>query len=183
MSKHLFFALFLLIFNKINAQSYKTAAGIRLGAGIGVSLNQHLWENNTLEIIARPGVTKSQHFGLTAVMKSHQKLLTRATNWYVGGGGHYYFKNENDDADFVNPAGLTGILGVEATLGKLNFSFDWKPEYHLAGGDGDNFDAGAGVTLRYVFKKRERKKIFDKDNFKLPKRDKSSTKKRKTSRS
>ncbi len=169
MKKHLVLPILLLILNQITAQSYKTAVGLRLGEGIGASLNQHLWDNNSLEIIARPNLTDKQHFGLTAMLKNHHKLLTRATNWYVGGGGHYYFKNENDGPDFESPVGLTGILGVEATFGKLNFSFDWKPEYHLFGAAGDAFDAGAAVSLRYVFKKRERRKIFDKPIFKRQK--------------
>jgi hypothetical protein len=169
MKKIAFFALFLTLFQPIFGQSYKTAFGVRLGDGIGFSLNQHLFESNTLEIIARPNLTNSQRFGISAIFKNHHQLLTRATNWYIGGGGHYYFNKSSDASDFQSPAGITGIFGVEATLRKLNFSFDWKPEVHLIGDQKNAFSSGAGFSIRYVFAKRERKKLIDRKIFKRKK--------------
>ena len=46
-------------------------------------------------------------------------------------------------------------------MGRINLAFDWKPELHLTE-SAKAFDwGGASVSVRYIFAKRERKKVKD----------------------
>jgi hypothetical protein len=58
--------------------------------------------------------------------------------------------------------GLSGIAGLELSLGRFNLSADVKPEFHLSGDISRVFSwNGVGVSCRYIIDKRERKKDWD----------------------
>lgn len=146
-------------------QSYKTAVGIRLDNGINLSAQQHILNNWTVEGILHTPL-RSDEIGLTLLAEKHQKILFRGINLYAGAGGHYYWQStaSRTETDEVaeNVFGLSFIGGVELTLGKLNFAFDWKPELHLAGDQTYPFEwTGGSISVRYALAKRERKKIKD----------------------
>ncbi len=146
-------------------QSYKTAAGIRLDKGVNFTVQQHIVDNWTVEGILHTPL-RSEDIGVTLLAERHQKILFRGINLYAGGGAHYYWKSTANrvDTDPVvkNVFGITGIGGLEMSLGRLNFAFDWKPELHLAGDEIHPFEwSGASVSVRYILAKRERKKISD----------------------
>lgn len=146
-------------------QSYKTAAGIRLDDGINLTVQQHIVDGWTVEGILHTPL-RSEDIGITLLGQRHRKILFRGINLYAGGGGHYYWKSaanriENDEV-VENVFGLTFIGGLELTLGRLNFAFDWKPELHLAGDQVHPFEwNGASLSVRYIFAKRERTKMKD----------------------
>ena len=146
-------------------QSYKTAAGIRLDNGINFTLQQHIANDWTVEGILHTPL-RSEDIGLTVLAEKHRKILFRGVNLYGGAGAHYYWKstaNRVENGDEVNNVfGLSAIGGLEVSLGRLNFSFDWKPELHLSGDQVHPFEwTGASVSMRYIIAKRERKKIKD----------------------
>ena len=161
-------ALMVFFIQSATAQSYKTAAGIRVDHGINLSVQQYLFNNWTAEGILHTPIS-SDNIGLSILAERHRKIIFRGTNLYYGAGAHYYWQNETQRATENNPgqtasniAGLSFIGGAEMSLGRLNFAVDWKPELHLNSGTDKAFDwTGASGSVRYIFAKRERKKVKD----------------------
>ncbi|MBL7776541.1 MAG: hypothetical protein JNK89_11100 [Saprospiraceae bacterium] len=155
--------VFSLLISSAAAQSYKTAAGIRVDNGVQLTVQQYLFNNWTAEGILHTAVG-SENLGLTLLAEKHQKVLFRSTNLYGGAGVHYYWMNEPrpTEAETANNVfGLSFIGGAEISLGRINLAIDWKPELHLNGSE-NVFDwNGASVSVRYIFAKRERRKIKD----------------------
>lgn len=154
---------FLLFTGSAFAQSYKTAAGIRIDNGVQLTVQQHIANNWTAEGILHTSVA-SKNLGLTLLGEKHQKIIFRNTNLYYGAGAHYYWMNEPTRLETEvnnNVYGLSFIGGAEISLGRINVAIDWKPELHL--NESSNvFDwNGASVSVRYIFAKRERRKVKD----------------------
>jgi hypothetical protein len=149
---------------KSSAQSYNTAAGIRVDKGFSFTAQQYIAEGWTIEgILHTPIVTKN--VGVTFLAEKHFKVISRGLNFYAGGGPHYYWqKGANGEAaePYRDVFGLSGIAGLELSLGRLNLSADIKPEFHLSGDISRVFSwNGVGVSGRYIINKRERKKDWD----------------------
>jgi hypothetical protein len=159
------FALLILFASTASAQSYKTAAGVRFDNGFNLTAQQYINNGWTVEGILHTPLMSSKDLGVTLLAEKHRKILFRGTNFYTGIGGHYYWQqNSIREADerYRNVVGLSGIAGLEMSLGRLNFSVDWKPELHLSGGQSHPFEwNGASISARYIIEKRERKKIKD----------------------
>ena len=145
-------------------QSYKTAAGIRIDNGLNLTVQQYITNGWTAEGILHTGFN-SKDLGLSLLAEKHHKILFRGINFYGGAGVHYYSRSEatrleNETARDV--FGLSAIGGAEISLGRINFSVDWKPELHLSGDQVHPFDwNGASISVRYIIDKRERKKVKD----------------------
>ncbi len=143
------------------AQSYKTAAGIRIDNGLNLSLKQYIADGWAAEGILHTSIG-SRDLGLTLLAEKHHRILFRNFNLYYGVGAHYYWQNEplRPDAPYAeNVYGASFIGGAEASLGRLNVSIDWKPELHLNSG---GFDwNGSAISVRYILAKRERKTVRD----------------------
>jgi hypothetical protein len=155
---------FILFSHLAFGQSYITAGGIRVDNGVHLTLQQYLFDDWTAEGILHTAIG-SKDLGITVLGEKHHKILFRGTNIYTGAGFHYYGSTETSRADQTvhhNVTGLSFIGGIEMSVGRLNFALDWKPELHLSGADGHPFGwNGASVSVRYIFAKRERKKIKD----------------------
>ena len=145
-------------------QSYKTAAGIRIDNGLNLTVQQYITNGWTAEGILHTGFN-SKDLGVSLLAEKHHKILFRGINFYGGPGVHYYSRSEatrleNETARDV--FGLSAIGGAEISLGRINFSVDWKPELHLSGDQVHPFDwNGASISVRYIIDKRERKKVKD----------------------
>ena len=154
----------LLISAAASAQSYKTAAGIRVDNGLQLTVQQYITNGWTAEGILHSAVG-SKDLGVTLLAEKHSKILFRATNVYFGAGGHYYWQNEprRTETPVVNQNvyGLSFIGGAEVSLGRVNVAIDWKPELHLSESAQTFGWNGASVSVRYIFAKREHKKIKD----------------------
>lgn len=153
----------------INAQKYTTAAGVRAGSGLGISIQQHLWDKYTAEGIIqkslfKPGTT------ITALFEQHNKLLFKGLNFYAGGGPHVGLYNQNNSGNlkndgtplYKNAVGITAIGGIEMKLSRLVISYDYQPGINFYGGE-QVFSSQTGFTVRYVFlkaKKKEQKWMF-----------------------
>lgn len=146
------------------SQTYRTALGVRVDHSLGISLQQYVGNKWTLEVIGHAPF-RTQELGVTALAEKHRKLLVRNLNFYYGFGGHYYWKSaasQNEDLVRERVFGLSGIGGLELSLGRLNVAVDYKPELHLAGDQNHPFEwHGAAVSVRYIIEKRSRNKIFD----------------------
>ncbi len=167
MIKHIVPILFVLgIANASFAQSYLTSAGLRLGTDWGLTLQQRVAEQVTLEGIVQKSFQREEVM-VTGLVERHYKLLFKGMNLYLGAGLHKGWNNqpstfENPDG-FKNPFGISGVGGLELTIARLNLSYDFKPAINLVGGERTVY-VQSGLSLRYVLisnrdlKKREREK-------------------------
>lgn len=142
-------------------QRYKTAFGLRIGDGINLTLQQHVYDKWTVEGILHSSIN-SKDLGFTLLGEQHHKILMRGINLYAGGGGHYYSKNGVDESGdpIKNIVGLSGIAGGEVSVGRINVAIDWKPELHFNAVNAFDWN-GAAISVRYILAKRERKGVGD----------------------
>ena len=148
--------LLLLIAFALSAQKYTTAAGGRIGTGIGLTLQQMVWDKTTVEVIFKQKF-KADQIDLTLLLERHNKLIGKRLNFYVGAGPHIGWSTKPDSA-YDNPLGFTGIAALEFTAGHLNLSWDFKPAVNIIGGS-KTLETETAVSLRYVFIKAKKKKI------------------------
>ena len=157
--------LFLLSIGAVTAQSYDAALGLRVGTEWGATAQlriPQLHKNFVLEAIVLSSLTKDEG-SLTLLGKQHRPLLSRRLNLFYGGGLHAGWTNEIDTETgetFNGPKGVTGIVGLEATVGQVNLSYDFKPALNVTGG-GSILYTHTAVSVRYVIAKRNG--IWNKD--------------------
>ncbi len=151
----IFFLLSFFINQEAVAQAYTTAGGIRLGTEWGLTLQQRIAKRVTIEGILQKGITKDE-FVVTALAERHYPLISKRLNFYTGAGLHKGWKT-NDELSYENPFGITGIAGLEFTIGRLNLSYDFKPSLNISGGESP-FYLHTGISLRYVLVKQ---KVFN----------------------
>ncbi|MEL6925510.1 MAG: hypothetical protein AAFO94_15805 [Bacteroidota bacterium] len=152
------------------SQSYFTAGGVRLGSDWGLTLKQKVAKRVTVEGILQNGFT-NDNTTVSVLLEKHNPLIGKRLNIYYGGGMHKtWIPNEQPDVDLVDPYGISLIAGAEFTLGRLNFSFDYKPLINLTG-DVKQFQSQGGLSMRYVFvkkvktkKKKQNWKFWDQNN-------------------
>ena len=149
----------------MQAQTYNTAAGVRLGGGFDLTFQQYIKDHWTVEGILHTNML-SKNTGISVLAEKHRKVLVRNFGVYYGAGVHYYArKDENRVEPTVitkNVYGLSGIAGAEVSFGRLNFAVDVKPEIHLAGDQVHPFEWNPiAVSIRYIIDKRERRKVKD----------------------
>jgi hypothetical protein len=121
-------------------------------------------EHTTVEGILQSSFQREEYM-VTGLVAQHYPIVFKGLNFYVGGGVHKGWNKQpstfEDPNGFKNPFGLTAVAGLELTLGRLNFSYDYKPAVNLTGGE-SRFYMQTGLSVRYVFlsnrdlKKRER---------------------------
>ncbi len=140
--------------SKIFAQGYGTAAGIRFGDGIGLTVQQQVALKTTAEVIVKSGLTTKDVTG-TLLIEQHTNILTRALNFYSGVGAYHtwYAPNDNLKVSPTNPTGIAFIAGAEIKLGGIVVSADVKPSLKIMG-DGTGFDWQTGVSVRYIIAPR-----------------------------
>lgn len=138
----------------INAQSYNTSLGMRLGTDWGISVQQRIAKRITIEGIIQSSLQREE-VTVTGLVEKHFPLVTRRLNVYMGAGVHKgWITPDPEFATPNNPFGLSFIGGIEFTLGRLNISYDYKPAFNLSGGDRRMYNQ-SGVSMRYVINKRK----------------------------
>lgn len=138
------------IHNSINAQSYGTSIGVRVGDGLGATLQQQVAVNSTVEAIL---VGADKDLTLHVLYEHHKSLLTRGLNFYLGAGLYksWLFDDDNLIEQPSDPYGISPIMGLELTIArKLNLSADIKPNIRIGGTGGKSFEWHTGVSVRYV---------------------------------
>ena len=150
----------------LSAQGYTTALGLRAGTEIGLTLQQQVWPGVTMEGILQRQM-KTEETYVTLLAEKHQKLLFRKFNLVLGGGVHKGWNTTGGDERITeDPAGVTGILGLGLTVGRINVGWDTKPAFNIVGGE-RFVDFQTAVSVRYVLvpqkKKRKDWKFWKKD--------------------
>ena len=156
----------------VQAQSYITAGGIRVGSGIGLTLQQRLTKRITVEGIIQTQ-SKRDEVMATALVQRHFPIITKHFNIYGGAGIHKGWSTTSirNEVDYTNPFGVTFVGGIEMTLGRVNLAYDFKPALNLSGGTQFLYPQSA-VSVRYVFIKD---KIFDKKKKKKKKKNQNES--------
>ncbi len=164
-SRVILFVCSFIAFYTLPAQTYRTAAGIRVGEGFDFTFQQYLANNWTAEGIAHTHLF-SKNLGVSLLAEKHHKILIRNFNLYYGIGGHYYARSDENRSETMaivkKVFGLSAIAGAELSLGRINLAVDIKPEAHLSGDQVYPLEWNpVCVSVRYIIEKRHRKRVRD----------------------
>jgi hypothetical protein len=152
--KTMILGILLMGYFQIAAQSYDTSMGVRLGTDMGISIKQRIAKRVTLEGIVQSSFQREEAI-VTLLAERHMPFLTRRLNFYTGGGLHKGWLNVPEgNSSLQDPFGVTLIAGVEFTIARINFSWDYKPAFNISGGE-KRIYSQTGVSIRYVIKKRK----------------------------
>ena len=128
--------------------TYRTALGVKVWDGAGISFKHFLTDNNALELI---GYFWGHGMRITGLYEIHGPI-TGATGlqWYIGPGAHVGFYNtKHGDGTYI---GIDGVLGLDYKFrgAPINMSLDWQPSFEF--GDGRGFvGSWGGLGIRYTF--------------------------------
>ena len=157
--KTILFSILFLTFSSASAQQdYKTAIGIRINGGAGVTLRHDLGNSKSME-----GILYMRWGGinLTGLFQVNYPVFSEpGFRAYFGVGGNVgvfdadkgpWFDNSASGSDVV--AGIDGQLGLEYTFMDLplNLSIDWKPTAYLLG-EQAIYAGDVGLSIRYVLR-------------------------------
>lgn len=148
-------ALALLVVSGLQAQrktasrsSYKTALGVKVWDGGGISFKHFVKGNNALELI---GYFWNQGTRITGLYEIHSPISNASgLQWYIGPGAHIGLYNTKfGDGTFI---GIDGVLGLDYKFkgAPINISLDWQPSIEF--GDNRGFvGSWGGLGIRYTF--------------------------------
>ena len=136
------------------AQSYKSAIGLRGGDPFGVTFKTFISNINALELIVGSGYWGNE-FAITGFYQWQKPTdWTPNLDWFIGPGAHLGFWNESSKEEYGTGVviGVDGIIGLEYTLDDipLNFSVGLGPTFQFTSGPGWYYWNG-GFAVRYVF--------------------------------
>ncbi len=154
-----------------NAQKYTTAVGLRLGSGIGLTVQQHVFNKLTIEGTLQKNLFKDGT-NVAVLAEHHQKIAFKGFNFYLGGGPHAELANAtvlHDDKGNTytinnNAYGVSAVAGLELRLHKLLISYDYQPGINLHGGE-HIFNSKTGLSVRYILIKSLKKKKSKNDDW------------------
>lgn len=149
------------------SQSYFTAGGARIGTDWGITIQQKVLKNTTIEGIFQSSLFREEMM-LNLIAEQHFPLITKRLNFYFGLGWHQGFVTSANPT-YNSPYGITLIGGAEVTLARFVLSYDFKPAFNLYGGE-NSWYSQSGLSLRYV--------IIKQNTFKKHKRIRQRNKKR-----
>lgn len=133
-----------------NSSTYKTALGVKIWDGGGITLKHFFNPNNAGELIGyfwRNGVRFTGLYEIHGPINGAQGL-----QWYIGPGAHIGFYNTKYGGGDGAIAGIDGVLGLDYKFNgaPINISLDWQPSFEF--GDGRGFYGGwGGLGVRYTF--------------------------------
>jgi hypothetical protein len=139
-----------------NSTSYKTALGVKVWDGGGITLKHFFNGNNAGELI---GYFWRNGFRLTGLYEIHGPISgAPGLKWYIGPGVHIgtYNDHHNHDGNRHHHShasvGIDGVLGLDYKFNQapINLSLDWQPSFEFADGHGFTGSWG-GLGIRYTF--------------------------------
>jgi hypothetical protein len=131
-----------------SSSGYKTALGVKVWDGGGISFKHFLSDKNAIELI---GYFWNRGSRVTGLYEIHGPI-TGATGlqWYIGPGAHIGFYNTKSGDGTV--IGVDGVLGLDYKFSgaPINISLDWQPSIEF--GDNRGFvGSWGGLGIRYTF--------------------------------
>lgn len=148
------FVLFILIgathaqSSSTNGYYYRTALGVKVWDGGGISLKHFFSEKNAGELI---GYFWNRGVRFTGLYEIHGDINgAEGLRWYVGPGAHIgFYNNKYGDGGFI---GIDGVLGLDYKFNgaPINISLDWQPSFEFGAARGFVGSWG-GLGIRYTF--------------------------------
>lgn len=135
-----------------NSTSYRTALGVKIWDGAGITLKHFGASGNAVEAI---GYFWRHGFRLTGLYEIHGDIADApGLKWYIGPGAHIGFYNNKYYRDYDNDVaiGIDGVIGLDYKFrgAPINMSLDWQPSFEF--GDGAGFyGSWGGLGIRYTF--------------------------------
>lgn len=135
-------------------RTYRTAIGVKVWDGGGLTIKHFTKSNTALEGIA---YFWDKGFRITGLYEFHGDIAgAPGLKWYVGPGAHIgFYDNDKDyDNDGQTFIGIDGVLGLDFKFNKvpINLSLDWQPSFEF--GSNRGFYGGwGGLGIRYAFGK------------------------------
>lgn len=131
-------------------RTYKTALGVKVWDGRGISFKTFLIPARASELI---GYFNRYGTRITGLDEIHGNIEgAQGLRWYAGPGAHIGFYNYKGFYGDKAIAGIDGVLGLDYKINKapLNLSVDWQPSFEFA--DNRDFAVGwGGLGFRYTF--------------------------------
>lgn len=165
MRKIIISAIILIISLSVTAQSksakgssYRTALGVKVWDGGGITFKHFLSGNNAGELI---GYFWGHGFRLTGLYEIHGNISgASGLKWYIGPGAHigfydihhrHYHNGIWHDHGHTT-IGVDGVIGLDYKFNgaPINISLDWQPSFEFASGHGFASSWG-GLGIRYTF--------------------------------
>lgn len=131
-------------------RSYKTALGVKVWDGGGISFKTFASATNAFEVI---GYFYRNGTRLTGLYEIHGDISgAPGLKWYIGPGAHLGFYDYEGYKGDKAVAGIDGVLGLDYKVNRapINFSIDWQPSFEFADGRGFVGSWG-GFGVRYTF--------------------------------
>lgn len=140
------------------SSSYRTALGVKVWDGGGITLKHFFTGNNAGELI---GYFWGHGFRLTGLYEIHGNISgAPGLKWYIGPGMHvgfydYHHRHHHDDIwhdHNHSSVGVDGVIGLDYKFrgAPINISLDWQPSFEFADGHGFAGSWG-GLGIRYTF--------------------------------
>ena len=133
--------------SSLSAQSYFTAAGARVGDGMGITVNQRILRTWSVEGILQSN--PNDVVSTTWLVKKHVGIFSRGFNVYFGGGAHNTWGGETPNR------GIDGVFGMEMSISRVNVSLDYKPAINLQGAP--VYQGQGALSVRYILFKPTKK--------------------------
>lgn len=146
----------------VKAQAYTTSVGVRVGGSNGLTIQQRLGKKVSIEGMVTTNFKDQTR--VTVLGEIHKKIIQQRFNFYSGVGFYKQWgpntvvataTNSNQKAletatvTAYEPWGISGVLGLELTMGRFNFSLDFKPSVNVQGTPTVQVDQ-FGFSMRYV---------------------------------
>jgi len=135
-----------------HSSSYKSALGVKVWDGAGITFKHFFKENRAGEFI---GYFWNRGFRLSALYEIHGNFAdAEGLKWYVGPGAHIGFYDYHDDHNnHIDGTyiGIDGVLGLDYKFkgAPINISLDWQPSFEF--GDYVGYSNWGGLGIRYTF--------------------------------
>jgi hypothetical protein len=131
-----------------SGSSYRTALGVKVWDGGGISFKHFIQDKAALELI---GYFWNQGTRITGLYEIHGPINgATGLQWYIGPGAHIGFYNTKyGDGAFI---GVDGVIGLDYKFrgAPINISLDWQPSFEF--GDNRGFASSwGGLGVRYTF--------------------------------
>ena len=131
-----------------NSYTYRTALGVKVWDGGGITLKHFFNDNNAGELIAYFWSRGARFTGLYEIHGDFSGAP--GLKWYIGPGAHIgFYSTKYGDGSY---AGIDGVLGLDYKFrgAPINMSIDWQPSFEF--GDGRGFvGSWGGLGIRYTF--------------------------------
>ena len=130
--------------------TYKTALGVKVWDGVGVSFKTFLEPKNALEVV---GYFYRHGTRITGLYEIHGPIAgAPGLKWYIGPGAHIAFYSVQAGTGDRTFAGIDGVLGLDLKINKvpIDLAIDWQPSFEF--GDNRGFvGSWGGFAIRYAF--------------------------------